>query len=82
VKEIATTCIVLQEFGFPLSKDLVGVIIRGLLNDNGQENPFTDGTPVRDWWQCFLRRWPILSQQKPQHLPKTRVLGAVPVVRE
>jgi len=45
-KEIATTCIVLQEFGFPLSKDLVGVIIRGLLNDNGQENPFTDGTSL------------------------------------
>ena len=81
-KEIATTCIVLQEFGFPLSKELVGVIIRDLLNDSGQENPFTDGTPLRDWWRRFLRRWPILSQRKPQHLPKTRVLGATPAVRE
>jgi len=38
-KEIATTCIVLQEFDFPLSKELLGVIIHDLLNDNGQENP-------------------------------------------
>ena len=82
IEEIATTCIVLQEFGFPLSKELVGVIIRELLNDNGHENPFTYGTPGRDWWQHFLCRWPILSQRKPQHLPKTRVLGATPAVRE
>jgi len=23
--------------------------------------------PGRDWWKCFLRRWPCLSERKPQH---------------
>ena len=80
-KEIATTCVVLQEFGFPLTKELVGVIIRDLLKDKGQQNPFKDGIPGRDWWEKFLRRWPILSLRKPQHLPKSRALGATPAVR-
>ena len=80
-KEIATTCTVLQDFGFPLTKELVGVVIRDLLKDTGQQNPFTGGTPGRDWWERFLSRWPLLSLRKPQHLPKARALGATPAVR-
>ena len=80
-KEIATTCVVLQELGFPLTKELVGVIIRDLLTDMGQQSPFKDGIPGRDWWERFLSRWPILSLRKPQHLPKSRALGATPAVR-
>ena len=46
-KEIATTYIVLQEFGFPLTKELVVFIIRDL-KDKGQQNPFEDGIPRQD----------------------------------
>ena len=80
-KEIATTCIVLQEFGFPVTKDLVASIIRDLLQESGAVNPFTDSVPGCDWWDRFLKRWPVLSQRKPQHLPRNRALGATPAVR-
>ena len=26
--------------------------------------------PGKDWWQCFLKRWPSLAKRKPQHLSK------------
>ena len=33
--------------------------------NNDIPNPFTGGVPGRDWWQ---KRWPRLSERKPQHL--------------
>ena len=80
-KEIATSCVVLQEFGFPVTKELVGVIVRDLLRDSDQASPFAGGVPGRDWWTRFLQRWPVLSQRKPQHLSVARAASATPAVR-
>ena len=37
---------------------------------------FTDGKPGKDWWQRFKKRWPTLSERKPQHLSKKRAQAA------
>ena len=58
--------------GYGLTKDLVEVVIYDYLRDNDIPNPFTGGVPGRDWWQRFLKRWPCLSERKPQHLSKKR----------
>ena len=79
-KEIARICEVLQQFGFPLTTDIVGIIIRDFLNDSERPNPFKDSVPGYDWWRGFLRRWPNLAQRKPEHLPKCRAVGARPEV--
>ena len=70
-KEIVISLQVLQEMGFGLTKELVGVVIRDYLKDQPyRPNPFRDGLPGRDWWQLFLKRWHSqLSVRKPQHLP-------------
>ena len=81
-KEITTSCIVLQEFGFPLTKETVGVIVSDLLKDTRRETPFTNGLPGHDWWTRFLGRWPVLSQRKPQHLPKNRAVCTTSAVRK
>ena len=78
-KEIATACQVLQQFGFPLTTDIVGVIGRDYVTACGRATPFRDSTPGYDWWYGFLR-WPELSQRKPEHLPKSRAQGACPEV--
>ena len=82
--EIVITLQVLQEIGFGLTKELVGIIIRDYLNDQpGRPNPFNYGVPGEDWWQQFLKRWHSkLSVRKPQHLPTHRALSATPEVMD
>ena len=80
-KEIITACIVLQEIGFPLTKELVGAIVRDHLEDIGQASPFTNGILGRDWWTYFLGRWPVLSEHRPQHLQRARAACVTPEVR-
>ena len=79
-KEIVASCITLQEFGFPMTKEIVSTIIRDYLRESSMPNPFTNDTPGRCWWDGFLGRWPILKQRKPQHLPKVRALSTTPEV--
>ena len=80
-KEIMEACQVLQEFGFPLTTDTVGAIVRDYLKANGRKTPFKDATPGYDWWCGFLKRWPRLTQRKPEHLPTCRAQGARHEVR-
>ena len=42
------------------------------MKDNVIPNPFKGGVPGKDWWHGFMRRWPILSERKPQHLSLKR----------
>jgi len=67
-REIAMTCVSLAEIGFGITRALVEVVIFDYLKDNGIENPFHGGVPGKDWWQRFKRRWPMISERKPQHL--------------
>ena len=79
-KEIVVSLQVLQEIGFGLTKDLVGVIIHDYLKDQPtRPNPFQHGIPGHDWWRLFLKRWNTqLSVRKPQHLPTSRASAARP----
>ena len=53
-KEIVSILQVLQEMGFGLTKELVGIVIRDYLSDQpGHPNPVSSGVPGEDW-QCFL----------------------------
>ena len=65
-KEIVRICETLQQVGFPLTRDIVGAIIRDYLTDCGRPNPFRDSIPQNDW------RWPIITERKQEHLPKCR----------
>ena len=71
-REIALACTTLADMGFGLTKDLIDVVIVDYLKDNGIENPFAKNVPGKDWWQRFMKRWPILSERKPQHLSTKR----------
>ena len=71
-REIALACTTLADMGFGLTKDLIDVVIVDYLKDNGIENPFANNVPGKDWWQRFMKRWPILSERKPQHLSTKR----------
>ena len=79
-KEIVVSLQVLQEIGFGLTKDLVGVIIHDYLKDQStRPTPFQHGIPGHDWWRLFLKRWNTqLSVRKPQHLPTSRASAVTP----
>ena len=71
-REISMTCVALAEIGFGITRALVEIVIFDYLKDNGNENPFHGGVPGKDWWQRFKRRWPMISERKPQHLSLKR----------
>ena len=76
-KEVATSCAVLQEVGFPLTRSTLSIALRDYIEAKGRANPFTDGIPGRAWWSGFFNRNPQLSQ----HLPRNRTQAATPEVR-
>ena len=81
-REIVASCQVLQELGFPLTKDHVSVAIRDYLRDHDKSHCFKDGVPGYDWWLGFFKRHPSLAQRKPEHLPMNRAKAATPEVRK
>ena len=56
--------------------------VRKLLERAKRPSPFKDGVPGPDWWRQFLKRWPSLSERKPQHLSAKRVAAGSPEVLE
>ena len=79
--EIVASCQVLQEIGFPLTKDHVSAAIKSYLTDHDKLYCFKDGVPGYDWWVGFFKRHPSLTQRKPEHLPTNRAKAATPEVR-
>lgn len=75
-KEIVRTCQILQELGFGLTRDTVNKVICDFLTASMRPSPFSGNLPGPDWWQCFLQRWPKLSERKPQHLSAARAMCA------
>ena len=68
----------MQELGYGLTRDIVTDIVYNFLRDQKRANPFKDGVPGPDWWQGFLRRWPKLTERKPQHLSAKQATAASP----
>ena len=79
-KEIAYTCEILQTMAFPLSRDIVSMVVQRYLAQVKRTNPFTNGIPGEAWWKGFLRRWPCLTERRPQYLPRNRAEAANPQV--
>ena len=75
-QEIVLTCQVLAEMGFGITRRLVKTIINNYIRENNIPTPFCDGKPGKGWWQRFMKRWPSLTQRKPQHLSKSRAQAA------
>ena len=48
------------------------------LEENKIKNPFLGNIPGKDSWTRFKKRWPCISERKPQHLSKKRHLAAYP----
>ena len=46
---------VLQELGFRLTKQTVGIVVQRHVPVSDHPSPFHDGQPGRDWWQGFLK---------------------------
>ena len=61
--------------GFGLTRKIVGEIIMDYLKTINRPHPFKV-CPGYDWWKGFMRRWPTLTERKPQHLSRKRAEGA------
>ena len=55
-REIVTSCQVLQELGFGLTREIVTSVIADFLSASARPSPFLNGLPGPDWWQGFIRR--------------------------
>ena len=80
-KEIATSCIVMQKLGFPLTRDLVSITVRDFLKARGRSTQFRNGIPGVDLWQGFFRQNPKLVERKPEHLQHQQAQAAKPEVK-
>ena len=75
-QEIVVTCQVLAEMGFGITKEIVETVVADYIRENNILTPFKNGTPGKDWWHRFKKRWPSLTERKPQHLCKRRAEAA------
>lgn len=77
-KEIVLNLQALQEIGFGLTRELVGVVLCDYLSSQPHRpNPFSNNTPGNDWWVLFMKRWKKeLSWRKPNHLPTQRAVAS------
>ena len=81
-KSIVRSCKELAELGFGIDRITVGRVVRDYLQSQERDNPFKDGVPGKKWWRGFLKRWPSLSERKPQHFPVTRAQASCPEVMD
>ena len=79
-REVALACMTLGDMGFGLTRSLVEIVLTEYIKEQQIPNPFHSGIPGQDWWERFLRRWPCLSERKPQHLSKKRAETSHPDV--
>ena len=79
-KSIVRSCQELAQSGFGLDRIMVGRVVRDYLAAQKRENPFKEGVPGKKWWQGFLKRWPSLSERRPQHFPTVRAQASTPEV--
>ena len=70
--EIVVSCQVLQELGYGLTRDIVSDVVYSYLKEKCIQSPFKNRVPGPDWWRGFMRRWPTLTERKPQHLSTKR----------
>ena len=55
--------------GFGLTREDVGGVVSEYLRDHPERGRYFGGNlPGFDWLQSFLKRWPDLTERKPQHL--------------
>ena len=73
-EEIVITCQVLQ-MGFGMTREIVANVIMEYIRDKGLQIPFANDRPGGDWWLRFMRRWPKLSERKPQHSAANRAFS-------
>ncbi len=81
-KSIVRSCQELAESSFGVDRMMVGRVVRDYLQEQMRDSPFKDGVPGKKWWQGFLRRWPTLSERKPQHFPTNRAQASIPEVMD
>lgn len=75
------TCQAMQDLGYGLTREMVAQVVADYLATIHRPNPFQKGVPGPDWWALFLKRWPQLSERKPEHLSRKRAEGVTrPVV--
>ena len=55
-KEIETSCQILQEFGYPLTKDIVGIIVRDYITQQKREKKASKGRKKKENPQQFKTR--------------------------
>lgn len=71
----------MQDLGYGLTREMVAQVVADYLATIRRPNPFQKGVPGPDWWVLFLKRWPQLSERKPEHLSRKQAEGVTcPIV--
>ena len=79
-KVVVRSCVTLGTFGYPPTRDLVGSVIQLYLVQEGRPNAFAASQPSKNWWTGFFKRWPELTERKPEHLTIQRAKCCTPEV--
>ena len=58
-----------------MTREIVANVIMEYIRDKGLQIPFANDRPGGDWWLRFMRRWPKLSERKPQHSAANRAFS-------
>lgn len=58
--------------GFPITKNMLLMSVKKVIDKNERPNPFTDNLPGDTWFHAFLRRHTTISQKHAESLTKSR----------
>ncbi|KAJ8938752.1 hypothetical protein NQ314_011349 [Rhamnusium bicolor] len=70
--QIVLCLIARARMGYPCDKEELKDLVSEYVKANNVKNPFKDSRPGEDWYQCFMKRHPILSLKKAEHLQTCR----------
>ena len=77
-KDIVRCCEVLGRVGVCANRDIVGKISREYLGALSRPNPFRCGVPGQKLRRNLFKRWPELTERKPERLTVQRAKAASP----
>lgn len=67
--------------GAPINTETLLYSVQCICNERNVKTPFKENLPGRKWFESFMRRHPILSRKKAEHLSKQRDLITKNAVR-
>jgi len=79
-EEIVKWTIQMSQIGHGQTRQQVTEVVKRILDRTKRPNSFKENRPGKDWWYCFLKRYPEVKMRTPQPFQISRAISCTPLV--